>query len=431
VSLFTRRVSNPKGLRAYDLFHNQSHLFAALLEDPKGVGIDLLVSTSGESVRCSTSCESDHFFREWRNRLQRKACDVKSVQCLIYAAYEAVTLLEDKVPAPKSQSTSPYLMLHYPEWSLVFHTEKKEIDLCTTSSEDVLDFLENLVHRTKPAVESVALSYPQNVMETSANCYQHAVEKARNYIHAGDVFQSNIARFWQVPFSQKYLLKLYASLRKNNPAPFSCYVKLPNINVLSASPERLFSLSNDCVVQARPIAGTRQRGEGEDDQLLSAELLLSEKERAEHIMMVDLERNDLGRVCEPGSIEVNECMVIERYTTVQHIVSNIRAKLRTDQDVVDLFRTMFPGGTITGCPKIRCMQIIHELESQARGAYTGGVGYIAWDGSADMNILIRTFWHEDNTLHWAAGAGIVADSDPVMETTETEHKVAGLMRAFT
>ena len=164
--------------------------------------------------------------------------------------------------------------------------------------------------------------------------------------------------------------------------------------------------------------------------MLQNELLLSEKECAEHIMLVDLERNDLGRVCKPGSIEVNEHMVIEKYATVQHIVSNVRGHLSNHCDIVDLFQAMFPGGTITGCPKVRCMEIIAELEAKCRGPYTGSVGYFAWDGSADMNILIRTFWHDEGYLYWAAGAGIVADSNAEQERIETEHKASGLLRAL-
>jgi len=260
------------------------------------------------------------------------------------------------------------------------------------------------------------------------------VSTVREYIASGDIFQANIARFWQTPFQTDQLNVLYDQLRRVNPAPFSCMARIESelgvMHLLSASPERLFRILPDGEVDTRPIAGTRRRGEGDDDEVLSAELLLSEKERAEHIMLVDLERNDLGRVCQPGTVEVNERMVIERYTTVQHIVSNVRGKLAEGRDVIDVFKAMFPGGTITGCPKIRCMEIIHEQEQRPRGPYTGSIGYVAWDGSADLNILIRTFWHHDGQLHWAAGAGIVADSDPEHELTETEHKAEGLMRAL-
>jgi len=208
-----------------------------------------------------------------------------------------------------------------------------------------------------------------------------------------------------------------------------------SFKIVSASPERFLRLSGSRV-ETRPIAGTRKTGSGNESDRLQHELLLSSKERAEHIMLVDLERNDLGRICQPGTVEVNESMVVERYSTVQHIVSNVRGKLRPDVDLIDVLATMFPGGTITGCPKIRCMEIIHALEQGARGPYTGGIGYVGWDGAVDINILIRSFWMQHDpagtptTLHWAAGAGIVSDSDPLHEQHETEHKAAGLLAAL-
>ncbi|MDQ6962560.1 MAG: chorismate-binding protein [Mariprofundaceae bacterium] len=404
--------------------------YLALLEDPKGSGRDMLISSLGQTEHCSHREDAQDFLATWRNSLTQKTYQSTAIQCFIYANYEAVALFEDKINQPKTQTAAPHLVLHYPDWSMVFEHETQMIELCSNQNEKELDFLQNLLYQAQVPFNRKAIKKPSSIVESDDLQYQQAVKKVRSYIYAGDVFQSNIARFWQTPFPEKDLLDLYAALRSENPAPFSCYVDLPDIKILSASPERLFSLSHDGVVQTRPIAGTRKRGKGDDDVLLCSELLLSEKERAEHIMMVDLERNDLGRVCEPGSVHVDECMVIERYATVQHIVSNIQATLKKDHDVVDLFCAMFPGGTITGCPKLRCMQIIHELEAQARGPYTGGVGYIAWDGSADMNILIRTFWHDHGQLHWAAGAGIVADSDPLLEKLETEHKAEGLMRAF-
>ena len=299
--------------------------------------------------------------------------------------------------------------------------------------------LDRLQAMLEGSIDEVAETTPLPVCEvqgTASEHYQNAVLRVRDYIAAGDVFQANIARFWQAKVAAGDLLDLYTCLRRVNPAPFACWLRVVSdehepLTLMSASPERLVSMSSDGGVGTRPIAGTRRRAEGEDDDAaLSAELLLSEKERAEHIMLVDLERNDLGRVCVPGSVHVDECMVIERYATVQHIVSNVQGKLAPGMDFVDLFKAMFPGGTITGCPKVRCMEIIHEMEEQARGPYTGGVGYVAWDGSADMNILIRTFWHYQDKLHWAAGAGIVADSDPEAECIETEHKAAGLLRAL-
>ena len=352
--------------------------------------------------------------------------DFPTLKFVFYLAYEAGTLFED-LPQPKGKVSDPLIWWHQPEWSLCFDNKTNKVYISSTSSEAELDKLETMFEGAK----TIPLK-PVNITDINEATfdYKAAVDAVKTYIQAGDVFQANIARFWSSPLSKNNLFALYAKLREVNPAPFTCFVETDETTLISASPERLFSISADGEVSARPIAGTRKRSEGEADDALQDELLLSEKERAEHIMLVDLERNDLGRVCEAGSIHVDECMVIEKYATVQHIVSNVCGKLAAGLDMLDVLAAKFPGGTITGCPKVRCMEIIHELEPQARGAYTGGVGYMAWDGSVDMNILIRTLWHKDEVLHWAAGAGIVADSTPEDEQVETEHKVAGLLRAF-
>ena len=199
---------------------------------------------------------------------------------------------------------------------------------------------------------------------------------------------------------------------------------------MSSSPERLVEIRNG-IVSTRPIAGTRPRSDdrGLDDSL-SAELFAHPKERAEHVMLIDLERNDLGRICVPGSVEVNEMMVLESYAHVHHIVSNVRGQLREDITPGDTIRAVFPGGTITGCPKVRCMQIIHELEHGPRGAYTGSFGYLNRDGSLDLNILIRTMVMQGNSVSLCAGSGIVADSEPQAELAETRAKAKGMIRAL-
>ncbi len=265
--------------------------------------------------------------------------------------------------------------------------------------------------------------------------YCASVEKIRNYILAGDVFQVNVSRLWQqadVTFSP---VDLYAQLRVHNPAPFACLVNLDDVNnqawsIISSSPERLVRV-RDGWVDTRPIAGTRKRSDSlAADQALMAELIAHPKERAEHIMLIDLERNDLGRISQPGSVEVNELMVIESYQHVHHIVSNVRGKLQPELTPLQVIEAMFPGGTITGCPKVRCMEIIAELEPSPREAYTGSVGYINYDGSLDFNILIRSFIQQGQALRFRAGAGIVIDSDPLAELAETRHKAKGLLRAL-
>jgi len=405
--------------------------FSAFLEDSKGHGKQFLVSKVGISASLKQGDNAEAFFAAWKASLSKPCCDFPAIQQLVYAAYEASCVLE-KLPKPKTSVLGEVLWRHEPEWSICFDTDCDKIYLASRVSEEQLNEIEYLLEKVKKikekAVNFETTSIPMgDICETGNMDYCAAVEKVKAYIHAGDVFQVNIARFWQTKYEKHDLLQLFKALRKVNPAPFACFVETDHLSIISASPERLFSLSADGFVETRPIAGTRRRSEGDTDHQLRDELLLSDKERAEHIMLVDLERNDLGRVCQAGTVEVNEHMVIEKYATVQHIVSNVRGKLDAQYDVVDVFKAMFPGGTITGCPKVRCMEVIHELEHQARGPYTGSVGYIAYDGSADMNILIRTFWHESGMLHWAAGAGIVDDSQPEHERIETEHKVAGLL----
>ncbi len=394
------------------------------MEDSKDVGRQFVVSKEGHSHALRHAADKSAFFSAWRKSLQA-AAQFPTIRHIYYMAYEAGMLFEH-LPSPKADLQGALIWRHEPAWSICFDNDT--IYISSIEGEHVLDSLQAWLEATidAPDMQPVPAIQVQEVDQD----YPQAVRAVQAYIEAGDIFQANIARFWSADFAQDKLLYLYGRLRRVNPAPFSCLLDMGDMHIISASPERLFSISSDGAVSARPIAGTRKRSEGEADDALQAELLLSEKERAEHIMLVDLERNDLGRVCEAGSIGVDECMVIEKYATVQHIVSNVRGKLRQGKDLLDVLAAKFPGGTITGCPKVRCMEIIHELEPQPREVYTGGVGYVAWDGSVDMNILIRTFWHVDGRLHWAAGAGIVADSEPEHEKMETEHKAAGLMRVF-
>ncbi len=261
--------------------------------------------------------------------------------------------------------------------------------------------------------------------------FKNGVERIREYILDGDVFQVNLSRSWTAPEHESVTAAdLFAALARANPAPFAGLARLPGGTIISSSPERLVEIDGDRV-QTRPIAGTRPRGESlESDQALSRELIANLKERAEHIMLIDLERNDLGRVCQPGSVEVDELMVIESYAHVHHIVSNVRGQLRPGIHAADVLSAVFPGGTITGCPKVRCMEIIAELEGAGRSFYTGSMGYLGDDGRLDMNILIRTLLLDERGLSFRTGAGIVADSQPQAELKETEAKAAGLLRAF-
>ncbi len=223
--------------------------------------------------------------------------------------------------------------------------------------------------------------------------------------------------------------EIYGNLRAINPSPFFGLLETDGFALVSGSPERLVCLKND-VLETRPIAGTRPRGANpSEDDAKSLELLLSAKERAEHVMLVDLERNDLGRVAEYGSVEVDELMAIEDYSHVKHIVSNVRAVLRKELGAVDAFQALFPGGTITGAPKLRCLEVIDALEPVARGPYTGSLGYFSFDGAMDFNIIIRSLFLKNGRAYLGAGAGIVADSDPEKEYDETLHKAEAVLRA--
>jgi anthranilate synthase component 1 len=257
------------------------------------------------------------------------------------------------------------------------------------------------------------------------------VVRAKEYIAAGDVYQANLSRPWRLRLREgQDSRRVYEALRRANPAPFAASVHFGGMAILSSSPERLLRIEGR-ELSTRPIAGTRRRtGDPGQDLRDTAELIAHPKERAEHIMLIDLERNDVGRVCEAGSVKVDEYMVTETYAHVHHIVSNVRGNLRTDATAVDALRALFPGGTITGCPKIRCMQIIAELEGEGRGAYTGSLGWIGTDGDADFNILIRTITVRGDRIDLRAGAGIVADSIPDRELEETRAKALGMLRAF-
>ena len=261
--------------------------------------------------------------------------------------------------------------------------------------------------------------------------YQSGVEKVHRYIVDGDVFQVNLSRGWhgqsQNPINPA---DMYQRLCQTNPGPFAGLACLDMISIVSSSPERLVRIKNG-IIQTRPIAGTRPRASVDGvDNANKQELIGHPKERAEHIMLIDLERNDLGRVCKPGTVRVDELMVLESYAHVHHIVSNIQGEIRKDVTPGAAIRAVFPGGTITGCPKERCMAIIAELEQVPRGAYTGSMGYLNHNGELDLNILIRTITLQDNQVTLRAGAGLVYDSVADNELRETEHKARGMLLAL-
>jgi para-aminobenzoate synthetase component 1 len=259
--------------------------------------------------------------------------------------------------------------------------------------------------------------------------YIKAVDRVREYIAAGDVFQVNLSQRFQADL-QIPPYELYKILRKVNPAPFASYLNFHGVTIVSASPERFLKVQDD-LVETRPIKGTRPRGRDPvEDESLAQELTHSTKDRAENVMIVDLERNDLGRVCRYGTIKVTELAILETFPTVFHLTSTITGKLRRDKSDIDLLKATFPGGSITGAPKVRAMEIIDELEPTKRSVYTGSIGYLSFNGNLDINIVIRTFIIKEGRAYFQVGGGIIYDSDSEAEYMETLDKARALVQAL-
>ena len=299
---------------------------------------------------------------------------------------------------------------------------------------ETLEVVESCIRKRKAEDKSF-----RNVPKTAAKVqvrsnltrqqYCQMVKDAKRFIKKGDIYQANLSQ----RFSARYTrpgLDLYTALRRINPSPFAGYLRFEELEIVSSSPERLLKVEDNRIV-TRPIAGTRPRGQThEKDKELQAELLLSPKERAEHLMLVDLERNDVGRVSRLGSVKVDQLMTIEDYSHVKHIVSNISGELDDRYEPLDALRAIFPGGTITGVPKIRCMEIIDKLEQYRRGAYTGSMGYLSFNGCLDLNIVIRSFLLMKGRAYFQAGGGIVYDSDPDAEYDESMKKAQAMREAL-
>ncbi|MDB5308252.1 MAG: Chorismate binding-like protein [Gemmataceae bacterium] len=371
-------------------------------------------------------------------------------------------ILERRVPAPRfDEFPSPVLALGVYDWVVSFDHKSGRAWLISTGFEEgdagpeedrlvqaeyrqwqVLEALKSAVLTTRPPSPAAPMLppsafFPQHPVPgfpgVTSNFdragYEAAVARAVGYIHAGDCFQVNLSQRLLAPL-REHPLDLYGRLRTLNPAPFAGYFDLGDYQILSASPERFLRVGSG-EVETRPIKGTRPRGRTPtEDAALIADLAASPKDRAENVMIVDLMRNDLGRVCEYGSVRVPRVCEVETFRYVHHLVSEVRGKLRPDCGPLDLLRAAFPGGSVTGAPKVRAMEIIAELEPTARGPYCGSLGFIGFDGTMDTNILIRTFTAGRGWVQFPVGGGVVADSDPCREYEETLHKAAGLLRAL-
>lgn len=349
----------------------------------------------------------------------------------IYLGYELAAQIESLVLPPDKSPLPAAFATRIPAAIIFDHHKQCCIAVAEPGYPALLDALRADIARLPTPSARVGGTLIEKLAEDPPAHYLNAVIRARDYIGAGDVFQVNLARTWRAAVRAGVDANtLYARLREVNPAPFAGIAAWHGASVISSSPERLVRVCGERV-ETRPIAGTRPRHDDRaEDARAIRELLRHPKERAEHIMLIDLERNDLGRVARTGSVRVDELMVSESYAHVHHIVSGVSAALKPHTTPADVIRAVFPGGTITGCPKIRSMEIIAELEACRRGPYTGAMGYLNCDGDMDLNILIRTMVMDDAALEWRAGAGIVADSVPEQELEETRAKARGLLAAL-
>ena len=408
---------------------------------------DLLLATSGESltlsavdnvVRRDDGSEAGTDFLsaldgDWRR--QRMPRDEPRWPFrggwALFLGYELAGQVEPILSLPQARGNLPVaIALRCPAAVLRDRATGETALVAEAAHAEMLDTLDADCARIADLAPLVPWQPPDSVLEDDPADFIDGVGRILDYLAAGDLFQVNLSRGWRAGFAAPLdPAALFARLRSHNPAPFAGLFAGAGWAVVSASPERLVSVRGD-VVETRPIAGTRPRFPGDDDGARMRELVGHPKERAEHVMLIDLERNDLGRVCTPGSVEVDELMTVESYAHVHHIVSNVRGRLREGVTPGEVIRAVFPGGTITGCPKVRCMQVIAELERAGRGAYTGAFGWLNHDGDLDLNILIRSAEIEGSQLRFRTGAGIVADSDPQRELEETGAKARGMLRAL-
>jgi anthranilate synthase component 1 len=348
----------------------------------------------------------------------------------VYLGYELAGQVEPTLRLPAFDGPLPdALALRCPAALLHDRQSNAFIAVAEHGHEGLLDDLLRDIPSAAAADGFPVWSGDVQVIEEAPGQFTRSVGRILDYLKAGDVFQVNISRAWRGTSGHADAHALYQRLCELNPSPFAGLMQFADWSLISSSPERLVSVRDD-VVQTRPIAGTRPRLPDDNELDKIKELIGHPKERAEHVMLIDLERNDLGRVCVPGSVHVDELMSIESYRHVHHIVSNVSGRLAPDRTPGQVIAAVFPGGTITGCPKVRCMQIIAELEQAGRGPYTGALGYLNRNGSMDLNILIRSLWLSEGRLELRAGAGIVVDSDPEHELQETRAKAKGLLRAL-
>lgn len=410
-------------------------------------GFDVSVEHQGDIVETDITDDPLSWVKSFQQRF--KVPDVAGLPrfnggLVGYFGYDTVRYIETRLgKAPESDPLGcPDIMLMVSDELLVFDNLSGRLylivyadparDQAYQHAQSRLDGLVNTLRNTNSNFQRKATTRQVNE-EDFVSGFTHdgfidAVEKAKQYINDGDIMQVVLSQRLSIPFSAQPI-DMYRALRTLNPSPYMYYLNMRDFHVVGSSPEILVRME-DQEVTVRPIAGTRRRGETEEEDIaLEQELLADPKERAEHLMLIDLGRNDVGRVSQTGTVELTDKMVIERYSHVMHIVSNVTGKVVDGLSAIDALRATFPAGTVSGAPKVRAMEIIDELEPVKRGVYAGAVGYLSWSGNMDTAIAIRTAVIKDDTLHIQAGAGIVYDSVPELEWKETMNKARAVFHA--
>ncbi|MGB0466690.1 MAG: anthranilate synthase component I [Pontibacterium sp.] len=409
-------------------------------------GHDIRIETEGELVESHQMEDPLAFVESFQQRY--KAPDLPGLPrfnggLVGYFGYDCVRYVEKRLKdsTPEDVLGTPDILLMVSDelvvvdnlsgkLVLICHADPRETD-AYEQAQLKLDALVKKLRFSVPQSEvSVGREVDENEFESSfgEDEFKQSVERIKEYILSGDVMQTVISQRMSIPFESRPL-DLYRALRCLNPSPYMYLLNLGDFHVVGSSPEILARVEEG-VVSVRPIAGTRRRGgTEEEDKAMEQELLADPKEIAEHLMLIDLGRNDVGRVAEIGAVELTDKMVVERYSHVMHIVSNVNAKLKPGVSAMDVLRATLPAGTLSGAPKVRAMEIIDEMEPVKRGVYGGAVGYLSWNGNMDTAIAIRTAVIKDKTLHIQAGAGVVADSIPRLEWKETMNKGRAIFRA--
>jgi anthranilate synthase component 1 len=412
----------------------------------KAYGNEVCIEQDGEVLECDAVDDPLDMVRDFHERYRVPEIDglPRFTGGLVgYFGYDTVRFIEPHLgqTAKPDSIGAPDILLMVSDEVVVFDNLAGRLYVVIHVDPDQDSAYERGLDRLDELVERLALPVPRRPMAQGARVdesdfvsefdkeeFEEAVDRSREYIYNGDIMQVVLSQRMSVPFESDPL-DLYRALRTLNPSPYMFYLDLDEFHVVGSSPEILVRLEEETVT-VRPIAGTRPRGaDEEDDRRLEQDLLSDPKELAEHLMLVDLGRNDVGRVARIGSVHLTEKMVIERYSHVMHIVSNVSGEIEGGRDAIDVLRATFPAGTVSGAPKVRAMEIIDELEPVKRGVYAGAVGYVGWNGNMDTAIAIRTAVIKQGRLYIQAGAGIVADSVPEKEWEETMNKGRAIFRA--